>query len=277
MSTDGAKRLAATSSASGSLWVSINNGDTWNKKLDVAHITSISMSGDGTKIMVCHNYNTMLLSTNSGESFSSSTGSYFNKCAMSSDGTKMVAASSPGKIYTYDGTSWTESYSISRTWTHFSMSSDGTKITAAANWVPIIYSHNGGASWLVSDLPTNKAAIGLTSSADGMKLAAPIYNDKIYYSHDGGVTWLASDSITSNWAVDNSITSSADGTKLVAAAFNSNFLISTDSGVSWVEDSAQHAGRDWRGPVMSADGTKIMVGVSSGNLQMGELTYSSCY
>ena len=275
MSTDGAKRLAATSSASGSLWASITNGDTWNKKLDVAHITSISMSGDGTKIMVCHNYNTMLLSTNSGESFSSSTGSYFNKCAMSSDGTKMVAASSPGKIYTYDGTSWTESYSISRTWTHFSMSSDGTKITAAANWVPIIYSHNGGASWLVSDLPTNKAAIGLTSSADGMKLAAPIYNDKIYYSHDGGVTWLASDSITSNWAVDNSITSSADGTKLVAAAFNSNFLISTDSGVSWVEDSAQHAGRDWRGPVMSADGTKIMVGVSSGNLQMGELTFSA--
>jgi hypothetical protein len=116
----------------------------------------------------------------------------------------------------------------------------------------------------------------IASSADGTKLAAAVSTGYIWTSTNSGATWTQqTGSGTHYWS---SIASSADGTKLVATVgytiFNASqqgaIYTSTDSGVSWTPHTSSplSSSLSWSSVASSADGTKIVAAVHSGQLYL---------
>lgn len=99
----------------------------------------------------------------------------------------------------------------------------------------------------------------VAASADGTKLVAG-GGGPIYTSTDSGLTWT----LRTNIAAGYYVASSTDGTKLVAVGIGS-IATSTDSGATWVPQSPG-VGGNWDAVASSADGTKLVALLSSGQI-----------
>jgi hypothetical protein len=286
-SADGSKLIAA-----GQNWlyyISTNSGTTWATNTEpqinssYEGWSSIATSADGTKYIGTI-ANAIWVSTNSGVTWSSNnvpSASFFTWAAMSADGSKLVAVAggftfSPSGIYTStnSGATWTQTTAPTNIWTSVASSADGSKLAAvtanrtdnvnnSTNGNLIYISTNSGASWLLTDAPTNVPWCSVAASADGSKMVAasqaanfPVSGHifgSVYTSTNFGLNWHSNNLPSAFWV---GVASSADGGKLVAMAQNAPIYTSTNSGVTWASNNV--ANQWWVSVASSADGSKLV-------------------
>lgn len=212
-SADGSKLVAAVFGGgvytnSGTSWVVTGSGS--------ANWVSVASSANGSTLYAAVSGGAVLMSNNSGTSWSSIAGSAnWVSVACSADGTKVAAAIAGGTITASGG-----SGAPSANWSSVTMSADGSKLAAAVNGGGIYTSSNGGANWTQQASAPSANWTSIDSSADGSKLAAVATGGGIYTSSNYGVTWTqGTNAPVRSWS---SITSSADGTKLAAAVNNAS-------------------------------------------------------
>jgi hypothetical protein len=134
-------------------------------------------------------------------------------------------------------------------------------------------STNSGSTWFLTTLPTHfQYWSSVAFSADGRKVVAAassaVNAPEIYTSTNSGVDWTptsAPSSISNYWPL---VVSSADGCKLAAISqvedssenFTASIYVSTNSGATWTQGNAPN--EQWNSIAISADGTKLIAGVS---------------
>jgi hypothetical protein len=241
-SADGT-RLAATvgytifsTGQTGYIYVSSNSGVTWSQSGSSGNWSGVACSADGTKIVaVDHNDNLISVSTNSGSTWTSLTGTgiLWTSVASSADGTKLVAVAASGQIYTStnSGSIWTLQLSSNIVWTAVASSSDGTMLVAPGSGGQIYVSANSGVTWVAQNSPVIGQITSVASSADGSRLAVTAggsgASGSIFISSNFGSTWTQPmGAPTASWA---DIASSADGSLLVAAVYGGNIYVSAQS------------------------------------------------
>ncbi len=207
--------------------------------------------------------------------------------AASSDGRRQVAVENGGQIYTSTdaGSTWTARES-NRGWTAVASSADGTRLVAVDGAPGRIYtSTDSGLNWTPRDSTRRWSAV--TSSADGSALAATESAGSIYLSNDSGATWTVPPDNRTTFCVPSpfppftlgcsvigqppppiqdwsGIAASANGMTLVAVARNGVPYRSGDGGTTWFPDLGLSL--DFRAVAISADGSKKIAAVDSGQL-----------
>jgi photosystem II stability/assembly factor-like uncharacterized protein len=201
----------------------------------------------------------------------SAPGASWTSIAASADGTKLVAANYPNLIYTStdSGMTWTSNNVPDEWWYSMASSADGTKLVAVVNGGGIFTSTNSGRTWMQTSAPSSVFSywFSVASSADGTKLIAS-GGPGVYISENSGTTWV------SNNVPSGSVATSADGVRLVVVG--SGIYTSTNSGTTWVTNNAPSLGstQGWSAIASSADGTKLVAGVS-GNGYRGPIYTST--
>ena len=292
-SADGSKIIAAFSS-----WqfgFSTNGGATWTTNNQPVYdsnveFRTIALSADGTEI-VCVAGPACWVSTDLGNTWSSNNVpgvTFLASVAMSADGSKLVVVAGqgnqPGKpnpgpicISTNRGTTWTQTMAPTNNWVSVASSADGSKLVAAvenqsgSTYVPygdfIYISTNSGASWILSEAPTNIPWGAVASSADGSKVVAGSQmafvgsgptgytNGLVYTSTDFGMTWVSNNVPQAQWY---GVASSSDGTHLAAVGSMGTIVIysSTNAGTTWVSNNVPN--QLWNDVVSTADGIKLL-------------------
>ena len=192
---------------------------------------------------------------------------FWTSISMSGDGTRLFAASG-GYLYTSAdaGVTWTAHLTdLVRSWSQVAGSADGTKLAAIeydGQLGTLFTSVDAGTTWNARFNKSNINLAGIASSADGSRLVVSGIFGQIYVSNGPGGDLTAR--MTDANRAWGRVASSADGARLVALLANGPVYASADFGVSW---TAQASGsRTWRGVTSSADGTRLAVIESSGYL-----------
>jgi photosystem II stability/assembly factor-like uncharacterized protein len=129
----------------------------------------------------------------------------------------------------------------------------------------ILFSSDGGNSWLASFsaplLPWN----GISSSTTGQFLGAIAMGNSIYYSENYGKSWeKASNSPSLSW---NSIVSSKDGKYVYATALSEGIFLSSNYGKHWEKVfSSSSSNVLWKKIVTSQTGKDVFAIEMSGSL-----------
>lgn len=193
-SADGAK-MTVLDYGYGNL-TSTNSGRTWTQT-STQYIAwdRIAGSADGTKLTAAtFGFNTILLSTNSGVTWSQHNGPPNNAAfpmASSADGSKLAGVSIGIGIFTStnSGAVWISNAVPSASWCGIASTADGTKLVAVATNGFIFTSTNAGAGWRSNSVPRNYW-VAVASSADGNKLAAAVNGGGIYTCYIPPKPWL---------------------------------------------------------------------------------------
>jgi uncharacterized repeat protein (TIGR02543 family) len=247
LSNDGQK-IVATTYTSGILYISSNGGTSWTTK-DVRNIgncgnspttinstpssevTGFAMSSDGSIIAFpCARTTTLLLSTDSGSSFSAVTmpttintegAVHISKTANAI----WVAKSDTGGLWKYTiGGSWSSNYSGTVSYPRsVTGSEDGTIVYSArgelqGNGTYTIYKSTDSGANFSAISGTAKNWLGIKSSGDGTKLIGWTRSSDVWISQDSGATWSFANTGAS---AINSAKFSSDGTK--AYVTNGNY------------------------------------------------------
>ena len=170
-------------------------------------------------------------------------------------------------------------------WAAIEASLDGNKLVAISSGGWIFTSTNAGELWLPSAAPVEHWTT-LASSSDGNTLVAASRvvsgasaSGAIYLSSNAGATWKLSGAPTNlGWV---SIAISANGTKMVAVGTREikgtdilNLIYSsTDAGATWTQCPV--ANGPWTQVASSADGTKLAIVASSGQIYTSANTGTS--
>ena len=168
-SSDGTK-LAATV-IGGTIWTSIDSGETWTSRASTQNWRGITSSSDGSKLAATVSGGTIWTSIDSGATWTSraSTQNWWH-ITSSSDGTKLAAAVSGGNIWTStdSGETWT-SRASTQNWRDITSSSDGTKLLPLSKWKHLDVDR----LWRDLDMGYRWKLEGITSSMTA-KLAAMV-------------------------------------------------------------------------------------------------------
>jgi len=162
---------------------------TVGNNYNTTNISSVATSSSGAIIAAATNTGNILVSTNTGLSWTSYASSQaWSGISMSSTGTIMAACINGGNIWVSinTGVSWT-SYASSQAWSGISMNSSGTTMAACVNGGFIWVSTNTGVSWtqVASSLAWSKISV----SSNGLTMAACVNVGYIWVSSNTGSTW----------------------------------------------------------------------------------------
>ncbi len=277
ISSDGTKIAAASTSA---IWVSSDSGTTWTSKNSGPNFNSVTISGDGTKIMATHrgrDNSYIYTSTNFGTSWTTSRPSGYEcwdlcKIEMSTDGTRLYLANYNSGIYVSSdsGANWNRT-STSIYFNTLSASSDGQYVVAAQDGGYIYRSSDYGSTWNQITNAGNRNWVSVTISDDGQKIAASAWENYVYTSANGGTTWTTRTEISGQKIY---LTSSADGNTIVAGKYNGYLSISGDGGANW---NTEPVNRYWNNPAVTSDGLTafLTIGEATGKLRSISITPSS--
>jgi len=151
--------------------------------------------------------------------------------AFSADGRRLAAGNNVGKILvsTNSGATWSSSNSLGYYINSLASSADGLTLLTASSSIGRSYtSSNGGQAWMSNSVPNNGFWLAAAVSADGTRLAiagstAASGNGRwIYSSSDSGATWISNDVPRVGW---QSLATSADGNLLFAASADGGIWI----------------------------------------------------
>jgi len=188
---------------------------------------------------------------------------YWSDIACSSDCNTLVAAGPYLYTSTDAGSSWNQRATL-QSWTCVAASADGTKMAAGfdggVNPGKMWTSSNSGVTWQETTSPSKRWK-SVASSAYGTKLYASTLGETVYRSLDSGGTWSATS--LSNGYYD--LACSADGSVVVAAG-DSSIFVSYDSGARWWNLGAPVPVSPWRSVALSADGARLVAGMSIGGV-----------
>lgn len=222
---------ATTSPTTGSIYKSINGGDTW---------TELTSAGTGS----------------------------WNGIKCNSTGSIVVAAASVGYLYksTDGGSTWSAMTGAGTPqWDSVFVSDDGLVIVGCAVPGNLQVSRNGGTTWSsITTIGLNRLWRGISGSSDGRVLFASSSGNsgRPALSTDYGVTWSAisiGSATVSWWNTSVSI----NGNKLLTAQSDGYIYISQDEGTNWTQftSSPGISAQTWEGLGMSPDGKTLIVGV----------------
>ncbi len=208
-SADGSLLAAA---APGGVYVSSNDGGTWNASTDTATSWSwadVAISADGTKLAAVKNY----------------------------DGSSRY-----GEVYTSTttGATWTDTgFDTGSWWDYIGSSANGSVLAVAPSCGYISVSTSTGAVWDQQNDPGYRCWHDIIVSADGTHIAAVDGNPGPIYTAvttDGGLTWTwtqHTDPFQNQYW--QSITASGDFSHLAAVADNGDLVTSDDYGATWTD------------------------------------------
>lgn len=265
--------------SSGAIYYSLNGGQTWTAgSYAFSAPASLAISANGALVAGVINGGNIIVSTNSGASWTSKvlTGGW-QSISSSYSGQKLVAVingtgiSGIGIYYSLDGgASWSPSTAASADWYSVASSADGNKCAAVVYGGKISTSTNSGATWQSQSGSPTTNWTSITSSADGVKLAATVIGGGIWTSANSGATWTQQfNAPTTNWY---SISGSASGGELVAACYAGGVYVSGNYGVTWNLQSSLGT-QNWKTTACSSDGSMIAAGYAS-TTAAGQIYYS---
>jgi hypothetical protein len=226
----------------------------------------VACSADATKIVALRGYSTVILSSDSGKSWTTSNvpSIWCESVASSADGTKLAVASwkrGPICVSVDSGLTWRQTSAPMEYWSSIASSADGSTLLAAASdsYNKFLYvSTDYGTNWIKTG-PSNHWNY-VATSADGTRMVATARNG-IYKSSDAGTTWQKTSASTNSWGF---IASSADGSKLIvvedwimAQNYHTSVYLSQDAGQTWIR-TALATNVVWTSVASSADGTKLI-------------------
>jgi len=230
---------------------------------------SVSMSSDGSTIIIGRAGDGVFLSTNSGGIFtqistsSIPSGSYF--ATVSANGMKMMAASSSSAsvyVSTDRGVTWAaKTTSTSSAANRVCMSGDGSRWIVLAN-LGVSVSTDNGNTWATINPLSVGAWNSCAMSNDGTRIFVLKYGSALKYSTDSGSTWSTS---TNTYSSAFTVASTSDGNKIVLVdRDNKKIYTSTDFGATFTEKyTAVAAIYD---AAISSDGSRILIGISTGRM-----------
>ncbi|MDB6055512.1 MAG: hypothetical protein JWN25_3035 [Verrucomicrobiales bacterium] len=268
-SLDGKTIVAAANG--GTLYVSLDFGNTWTSRETNRAWVELACSADGSVMAATVNNYTILVSSNYGTDWTATSigNMAWVGLACSSDGNTLAAVVQNGSLYTSSnrGSTWvTRSGAGLRNWSGVAMSADGSHLVASVNPGQISISSDSGSTWRVSAPSTNWTAVA--SSSDGVTLAGAVDGGQIYVSKDSGTTWNTN-GIVARWV---SITCSTDGKRISAAAKNGQLYTSDDGGLTWL---ARDSNRAWDDIVSSSDATHLVAVVNGGAIYTLSRSFAS--
>ena len=204
----------------------------------------------------------------------------WNSVASSADGTKLAATTEFSGLYTStnSGMTWQTNIFSNVGPGHVVSSAEGT--TLAVVFGQYVYvSTNWGVTWQTNG-PIGQDLNGLACSADGTKMVMidPAGNGgHVFTSTNSGVTWVTNALAGKSWT---GVASSADGSRLIGIVSGiggptNQFYTSTNAGISWVTNGLNLTPVSWQCVASSADGTKLVVGSSSGAGNVSDVIFTS--
>jgi hypothetical protein len=233
----------------------------------------VAMSSDGQYQVAAAYGDRMYYSSNYGYQWTATgyTGSY-RGVATSASGRYVIALEYGQNIkYSSDyGHSYSGASSNYGYWTDVSMDASGQY--AVAVFGGIYYSNDYGHNWAMSSISTQGLTNGVTyvaMAATGGAVVATVMTDGsagVYYSSDHGQSYSklnAAPSAGAGGVEWGGVACDATCNRIVAVGYLGQIYGSTDGGAHW---TASGSALRWRGPSMSADGTRVVVGDTEGNL-----------
>jgi len=183
MSADGTK-MVATSQGSMDVWMSTDSGTTFTKLTNVTG-NKVSMSADGSKIVIYSGGYGYSVSTNGGSTWAvHSSPDQVVSSTFSGDGSKLyVLTQKTLSVSTNGGTTMTAMTGLPAggtaptLWSNVAVSSDGSKLiastTQSGSFIGSLYvSKDSGATWTKQAGADNNNWVAVRISSDGTKLAA---------------------------------------------------------------------------------------------------------
>jgi photosystem II stability/assembly factor-like uncharacterized protein len=249
---------------------------TWTQIVQHYYPFSMGTSADGTKLVAASGDFGVIVSTNSGATWSGPPGLGNAVVAtVSANGSHFYAIAEGFQVSTNDGHNWSK-LSPPSARAFIVCSADGTKLLTALGWAnppsgsPLYMSSDSGVTWVTENAPVAQWRTA-ACSADGSKLVAAINGSGIYTSTDYGITWT-SNAVPAKYSL--TCACSADGGFLVAAALvlQGGIFTSTNFGATWTSNTAPLL--NWSSIACSADGSKLVV-ASPGMAGAGGPIYSS--
>ena len=226
----------------------------------------VSMSSDGTKIILCKSLDLLYRSTDSGNTWFtlSTSGSRNWRCVLSSfDGQTLLGGVYGGFMYssTNGGTTWGQvGPTISLKWHYMNNSPNGTRMIASSHQGALYTSTNSGANWTtLSAGSKNWTAVAI--SDDGTKIFAGTDGQGIFVSLNSGSSWNLVFN-TASMGAFYTISIFNDGNGLIAGS-TSVYMTTNTSNLSTVglsQVTILPTNCDWRASVSSTDGTYLAVG-----------------
>jgi hypothetical protein len=227
---------------------------------------SISMSSDGTKIILCTFNDLLYRSTDSGNTWFtlSTSGSRNWRTVLSSfDGETLLGGVYPGFIYrsTDGGITWGQvGPTMSQSWGHINNSPNGIRMIACSRGGGIHTSTNSGANWIPSGAGT-RSWTSVAISDDGTKIFGGTDGQGIFFSLNSGSSWSqVFNSATMGAFYTMSIFNGGNG---LITGSSSVYMTTNTSNLSTVglsQVTILPTNGDWRASVSSTDGTYLAVG-----------------
>lgn len=223
----------------GRIHVSANLGLTWTERDIGANANVFKIVASGGKILAGTYGAGILVSTNSGATWTKSNGAIPTPVwirTLTVVGTRVFAAATDLQgqgmglyVTTDNGSSWTSVTSgIQSTAKIFSLYSSGTDVFAGGANGYVYYSSNSGADWTwLGTIPSNQSIDGF--AACGSCVFAAASSAGVFCSTDKGVTWNPVNTGLTNW---NFFGFLACGMNLFVGTNTGTFL-STNNGTSW--------------------------------------------
>lgn len=250
------------------VYISSNGGIDWTLSTSDKDISWLSIAGsaDLTYLtVVCGNTDTILISSNRGNSWTKRTvkQGFWVDVAISSTGQTQMAILFSGGIYisTNYGHTWVETKARHSQWLSCAMNADGQVMYAVDNFPGdedigggIYSSKDRGTTWVMADVPALDWR-GVACSHDGqIVVAISHYIGDVYYSTDGGLTWTVVDLPNGDW---RGLAANGDGSVMASVVSGGGIYVSTDTGKTWGRSAADNS--TWVSVAMDSAGRQIVV------------------
>jgi photosystem II stability/assembly factor-like uncharacterized protein len=240
-------------------------------------INTVACDTDGSVVVLGTGGHTYI-STDSGATFTDKAVSADNGLATDSDGSViLIAQAGTDSMYlsTNSGSSFAATGS-SRSWYTATCDDDGSVLVGTYQSTSIDYSTNTGSSWstvavggsgTVNDVCVSSTGATMYAGCTGSGVGA------IRKSTNTGSTWANAGDAGMDDIIK--VSCSSDGAVVVAASPTDNALwLSTNSGTAWSQVSGLPSGVDVDTVSISAAGTKIIVGLLTGDNAQSYVMYS---
>lgn len=204
-------------------------------------LKDVAISADGQRAVAVGEDGVILISSNSGESWTaqtSGTAITLYGVSISGNGKRAVAVGDDSTILISvdSGISWEQKMRGTRVLSGVSISEDGMHVIAVGTMGEILTSLDGGISWKVRKGGGTRKLSDISLSGNGKRAVAVGDDGTILTSRDGGINWGQQVSRTNSSI--SSVSLSGDGQRAIAVGDDGTILVSGADLFSWTAQTS---------------------------------------